>query len=219
MTNWQEKMGKKPQNKENSHDDIDAQNKSEFPKNKTENDQEGVQNQENNQSLDQNEQNLSETDILEQKLIKEQEKSAMLNDKLLRTLAEIENVRRRAKEDVEKTSNYAISGFVSDLVVVAENFFMACENMPKKEMDSSAEVKNFVIGVDMTKKELMKILEKNKVMRVFPLGENFDHNLHEAISQVDSEEQEGKVVQVIQAGYKIGNRLIRPALVGVSKGK
>jgi molecular chaperone GrpE len=153
---------------------------------------------------------------LEQKLAKSEQKASELNDKLLRSLAEIENVRRRSREEVEKASNYAISNFVTDLVVVAENFFMACDNTPKEHMDSSQEVKNFVLGIEMTKNELMKILQKNKVKRIFPLDEQFDHNFHEAISRVESEKAENTIVQVIQAGYSIGDRLIRPALVVVS---
>lgn len=200
---WQEKTGKMPKN-----DEKNAQN--------AEND---VKNQESAEENEQNDKNLSETEILQQKLLKSEEKASQLNDKLLRALAEIENVRRRSREDLEKANNYAISGFVSELVLVAENFFLACNNMPKEEMESSDKVKNFALGVDMTKKELMKILEKNKVKRIFPLNEQFNHDFHEAISQVESDEDEGVVVNVIQAGYSLGDRLLKPALVTVSKGK
>lgn len=183
---WQEKMGKKIP---------------ESPKNEE-------KMAENGEKSPENEKKLTNEEVLEQKL-------AESNDKLLRTLAELENTRRRSREEVEKASNYAISGFVGDLVVVAENFFLACQNMPESEDEV---VKNFVIGVDMTKKELMKVLERNKVQRVYPLGEQFDHNLHEAVSQVEEEGKgAGEVLQVIQAGYKLGERLLRPALVVVAK--
>lgn len=71
----------------------------------------------------------------------------------------------------------------------------------------------------MTEKELLKVLEKNQVKRIYPLNQKFDHNFHEAIAQVESDAEEGTVVQVIQAGYSIADRLIRPALVGVAKAK
>jgi molecular chaperone GrpE len=140
------------------------------------------------------------------------------NDKLLRLAAELENVRRRSKEEIEKTAKYAVSNFVSDLVLIVENFFLAADNAPQNEIDKNPQVKNFADAILMTRKELVKILEKNQVKRIFPLDEKFDHNFHEAIAQVESEKEEAIVVQVIQAGYSIADRLIRPALVSVSKG-
>lgn len=161
----------------------------------------------------------AEKNPLEEKITELEQKNSELNDKLLRTLAELDNVRRRSKEEVEKTARFAISGFVSDLVVVAENFFMASENAPKDEIEKNPAIKNYADAIVMTEKELLKILEKNQVKRIFPLNQKFDHNLHEAIAQVESEVEEGIVVQVIQAGYSISERLIRPALVGVAKNK
>jgi molecular chaperone GrpE len=141
------------------------------------------------------------------------------NDKLLRSLAEIDNVRRRSREDLEKASKYAISNFVSDLVLVTENFFMASENAPKDEINKYPAIQNYTKAIEMTEKELLKVLEKNKVLRIYPLNQDFDHNFHEAIAQIESDAKEGSVVQVIQAGYSIADRLIRPALVGVAKTK
>ncbi len=141
------------------------------------------------------------------------------NDKLLRTLAELDNVRRRSREEVEKAGKFAISGFVGDLVLVAENFFLASENAPKAEIEKNPAIKNYADAIVMTEKELLKVLEKNQVKRIYPLNQPFDHNFHEAIAQIESEASEGTVVQVIQAGYSISERLIRPALVGVAKAK
>lgn len=150
-----------------------------------------------------------------------EQKASDLNDKLLRSLAELENVRRRSKEEVSKAAKYSISNFASDLVVVVENFFLATNNAPKEEIEKSEAVKNFAQGIDMTKNELVKILEKNQIKRVFPLNEPFNHNVHEAISQIEipegSQAKSGDVLQVIQAGYSIADRLIRPALVVVAK--
>lgn len=154
---------------------------------------------------------------LEQKIAEKEQEIKDLGDKLLRSFAELDNVRRRSREEIEKTAKFAVTNFVSDLVVVAENFFMANGNAPKEEMNKNALVKNYIEAISMTEKELMKVLEKNQVKRIFPLNEQFDHNLHEAVIQIESEEKGGKIIQVIQAGYSISDRLIRPALVGVAK--
>jgi molecular chaperone GrpE len=146
-----------------------------------------------------------------------EQKNSELNDKLLRSLAEIENIRRRSKEEIEKNSKFAITNFANDLVVVVENFFLASANAPTPENIDNLPFKTFVEAMLMTQKELIKSLEKNQLFRVFPLNQQFDHNFHEAISQVVSDEDEGKIINVIQAGYRIGDRLIRPALVVVAK--
>ena len=146
-----------------------------------------------------------------------EQKNSELNDKLLRSLAEIENIRRRSKEEIEKNSKFAITNFANDLVVVVENFFLASVNAPTPENIDNLPFKTFVEAMLMTQKELIKSLEKNQLFRVFPLNQQFDHNFHEAISQVVSDEDEGKIINVIQAGYRIGDRLIRPALVVVAK--
>lgn len=161
----------------------------------------------------------AEGNPLETKIAELEQKNAELNDKLLRSLAELDNVRRRSREEVEKSAKFAISNFVNDLVLVTENFFMASENAPKAEIEKNPAIKNYADAIVMTEKELLKVLEKNQVKRIFPLNQKFDHNLHEAIAQIESEVEEGTVVQVVQAGYSISDRLIRPALVGVAKAK
>lgn len=162
---------------------------------------------------------MPEVNPLEEKIVELEQKNTELNDKLLRALAELDNVRRRSREEIEKTARFAISAFATDLVVVAENFFMASENAPKEEIEKNSAVKNYADAIVMTEKELLKILEKNQVKRIYPLNQKFDHNFHEAIAQLDSEAEEGVIIQVIQAGYSIADRLIRPALVGVAKNK
>lgn len=177
------------------------------------NSQNPSENQDSNNKSNGNEQNLIN------KIQELEQKNTELNDKLLRNLAEIENIRKRAREESDKASKYAISGFVSDLVVVCENFFMAQENSPKNEIENNSLIKNYATAIEMTQKELLKVLEKNNVKRIFPLNQDFDHNFHEAIAHIESDLKEGSVVQVIQAGYSIAERLIRPALVGVAKAK
>ncbi len=174
-------------------------------------------NQENN--IPEQEQQKSPEELLQEKITDLEQKITDLNDKLLRTLAEIDNVRRRAREELEKSTKFALSSFVSDLVVVTENFFLASENAPKAEIEKVPAIKNYADAIVMTEKELLKVLEKNQVRRIYPLNQKFDHNFHEAISQVESEAEEGTVLQVIQAGYTISDRLIRPALVAVAKPK
>ena len=142
---------------------------------------------------------------------------ASLKDKNLRLLAELDNIRRRSKEDIEKTAKYAISNFASDLVPSIENFFLASSNAPIEELEKTTNLKNYYQAIDMTHKELIKTLQKNNITRIYPINEKFNHNLHEAISRIESKEEEGIVLQVIQAGYQIGERLIKPALVSVSK--
>lgn len=177
------------------------------------NSQNPSENQDSNNKSNGNEQNLIN------KIQELEQKNTELNDKLLRNLAEIENIRKRAREESDKASKYAISGFVSDLVVVCENFFMAQENSPKNEIENNSLIKNYATAIEMTQKELLKVLEKNNVKRIFPLNQDFDHNFHEAIAHIESDSKAGSVVQVIQAGYSIAERLIRPALVGVAKAK
>jgi molecular chaperone GrpE len=185
--------------------------------------QENQQNQHNqeNKPESQNE-NIEISNIeseLKNKIIELEQKISEQNDKFLRTLAELDNVRRRAREENDKTAKFAIANFAGDLVTVAENFFMASENAPKDEIAKNPAIKNYALAIEMTEKELLKVLEKNQVKRIYPLNQDFDHNFHEAIANIESEAKEGSVVQVIQAGYSIADRLIRPALVGVAKAK
>src|SRR3989338_1743006 len=160
-----------------------------------------------------------EKNPLEEKILDLEQKNSELNDKLLRALAELDNVRRRSREELEKTAKFAISNFVSDLVMVAENFFLASENAPKDEIEKNPAIKNYADAIEMTEKELLKVLEKNQVKRIHPLNQKFDHHFHEAIAHIESDAEEGIVMQVIQAGYSIADRLIRPALVCVAKAK
>ena len=169
------------------------------------------------QNLEQENQNLTEDSA--QKISELEKTIAETNDKLLRSLAELDNVRRRSREEIEKSSKFAIFSFAADLVLVVENFFLASDNAPKAEIEKVPAIKNYADAIVMTEKELLKVLEKNQVRRIYPLNQKFDHNFHEAIAQIESEAEEGTVVQVIQAGYSISERLIRPALVGVAKPK
>jgi molecular chaperone GrpE len=191
------------ENKQNTQNTADK-NPNDSGENSVNNNEQNTENQGNEQDLELTIANLEED-------------NKNLNDKILRLAAEIDNINRRNKETLEKTSKYAISNFASDLVTVAENFYLASENLPNSDAEKSPAVKQFVEAMIMTKKELTKTLEKHGIQRIYPLGEKFDHHFHEAISRIPTEkdEEDGAVGQVIQAGYSISGRLIKPALVSV----
>jgi molecular chaperone GrpE len=145
---------------------------------------------------------------------------ADMRDRLLRTLAEMENLRKRTEREVADSRLYGVSSFARDVLGVADNMRRALETVPA-ELRASAEsaVKSLIEGVELTERELLKALEKNGVRQFTPQGEKFDPNLHQAMFEVpDASVPAGSVVQVMQPGYMIGERVLRPALVGVSKG-
>ena len=146
--------------------------------------------------------------------------SAELKDKVLRTLAEMENLRRRTEREVADARTYGIAGFARDVLGIADNMQRALD-AARQELGGSTDpgVKTLLEGVELTERELLKALEKNGVKRFDPQGEKFDPNLHQAMYEVPDESvPSGMVMQVIQPGYMIGERILRPALVAVSKG-
>ena len=146
--------------------------------------------------------------------------SAELRDKVLRTLAEMENLRRRTEREVADARTYGIAGFARDVLGIADNMQRALD-AARQELGGSTDpgVKTLLEGVELTERELLKALERNGVKRFDPHGEKFDPNLHQAMYEVpDASVPYGMVMQVIQPGYMIGERILRPALVAVSKG-
>lgn len=143
---------------------------------------------------------------------------ADVKDRLLRTLAEMENLRKRTEREVADSRLYGIATFARDVLTVADNMHRALEALAP-ELRADANGKTLIEGVELTERELLKTLEKNGVRRFEPQGEKFDPNVHQAMYEVpDASVPAGSVVQVVQAGYMIGDRVLRPALVGVSKG-
>jgi len=141
-------------------------------------------------------------------------------DRLLRTLAEMENMRKRTEREVADSRIYAITAFARDILTVADNMHRAMQALDD-ELRAKADtgVKALLDGVELTERELMNALEKHGVKRIEPLGQKFDPNRHQAMYEVeDPSVPSGSVVQVVQAGYLIGERVLRPALVAVSKG-
>lgn len=148
------------------------------------------------------------------------QEAAELKNKLLRALAEMENLRRRTEREVIDARLYGIASFARDVLGVADNMRRALETVPP-EMRTAADmgINALIDGVELTERELLKVLEKNGVKKFDPLGQKFDPNVHQAMYEVpDDTVPAGTVAQVVQAGYMIGDRMLRPALVAVAKG-
>jgi molecular chaperone GrpE len=154
----------------------------------------------------------------DQELAAAKQEAAQLKDQLLRALAEAENVRRRAQREREDAAKYAIANFARDVLQVSDNLHRALEAIPAAALAADEALKNLHEGVSATERQLDAALERQQVKRVWPMGEKFDANLHQAMFEVPTADQApGTVVQVMQAGYTIHDRLLRPALVGVAK--
>jgi molecular chaperone GrpE len=143
---------------------------------------------------------------------------AEYKDRLLRALAETENVRRRAQREREDASKYAIAGFAKDLLSAADNLRRALESLPEAQAKDER-TRSLIAGVAATERELLGVFERHGIKRIDPKGECFDHNLHQAIFETERPDQpNGSVVEVLQPGYVLHDRLLRPAMVGVAKG-
>jgi molecular chaperone GrpE len=145
---------------------------------------------------------------------------AEMKDRLLRTLAEMENLRKRTEREVTDARLYGVASFARDVLGVADNIRRALDAVPPEaRANAQAGMKALVDGVELTERELLKALEKNGVRQFTPHGEKFDPNVHQAMYEVpDPSVPAGSIVQVMQPGYMIGERVLRPALVAVSKG-
>ena len=145
---------------------------------------------------------------------------ADLRDRWMRSLAEMENLRRRTEREVADARTYGIAGFARDMVAVADNVRRGLDAVPAELRDGGDNAINALLeGMELTERELLKGFDKHNIKKIEPLGVKFDPNLHQAMYEVpDSSVPAGSVVQVVQAGYTIGDRILRPALVGVSKG-
>lgn len=142
---------------------------------------------------------------------------AEMKDQLLRALADAENTRRRAQKEREDTAKYAVGNFAKEMLGVADNFARAMEAIPKDVKDPV--VKNLVAGVEATERQLRGVMERFGIKEMEPLGEVFDPNFHRVMMEVDDPDQPpGTVVQILQPGYTIHDRLLREALVAVAKG-
>jgi len=139
-------------------------------------------------------------------------------DRMLRALADVENTRRRAVRETDEARKYAVTGFARELLEVADNLARALQSVPAEAREND-QVKPLVEGVELTQKSLAACFERQKITRVEPAaGDRFDHNQHQAMFEIETTDHEtGSVVQVMQPGYVIADRLLRPAMVGVAK--
>jgi len=146
--------------------------------------------------------------------------AADMKDRLLRTLAEMENLRRRTDKEVADARTYGVTNFARDILAVADNMERALKALDDEiRTKADAGLKALLDGVELTERELIKVMEKHGVRRLEPAGQKFDPNLHQAMLEVpDPSVPSGTVVQVMQPGYTIGERVLRPALVGIAKG-
>jgi molecular chaperone GrpE len=138
-------------------------------------------------------------------------------DRALRALAEVENTRRRARREREEATKYAVTGFARDLLSAADNLRRALDSLPEAEI-SDPRTRSLLEGVAATERELLGVFERHGIRRIDPKGEPFDHNFHQAIFEAEAPGRPaGTVVEVLQPGYVLHDRLLRPAMVGVAK--
>ncbi|PST27054.1 nucleotide exchange factor GrpE [Mesorhizobium plurifarium] len=146
--------------------------------------------------------------------------NAELRDKYLRLAAEMDNLRRRTERDVKDAKSYSVAGFARDMLAVSDNLRRALDAIPADAREAGdAGLKALIEGVEMTERSMLAALERHGVKQLDPAGQKFDPNFHQAMFEVpNTEVPNNTVVQVVQAGYTIGERVLRPAMVGVAKG-
>ena len=145
-------------------------------------------------------------------------KNDELKDQLMRTLAESENLRKRTIKDVDQAKKYSHISFVRDLVSSVDNFKRALDSLPEDKADLPEPIKNLIIGLEIVEKEINSTFEKHNLKQISPLGEKFDYNFHQAMFEVPTNDTDpGIVIEVSQIGYLLYDRLVRPAMVGISK--
>ena len=144
---------------------------------------------------------------------------AASKDRLLRLAAEMENLRKRTDREKAEATLYAASNFARDLLTVADNLGRALQALPAEERDHAGTIeKNLIIGVEATERELLNVFQRHGIRKIETVGAKFDPNFHQAIFEVPtSEKPPGIVMQELQSGYQVGERCLRPAMVGVSK--
>jgi molecular chaperone GrpE len=145
-------------------------------------------------------------------------KVAETTDKMLRALAEAENTRRRAERERQDTAKFSVSSFARDLLTVSDNLRRALNAIPAGERDRNEQLKSIFTGVEATERELLRVFESNGIKKIDPLNQKFDPNLHEVLFEAPAEgKPSGTIIQVVEPGYMIHERLLRPARVGVAK--
>jgi molecular chaperone GrpE len=156
---------------------------------------------------------------LDEQIKRAEAEVADLKDRLLRALAETENVRRRAERERTDATKYGVTQLARDLLDVADNLRRAIDSLPEAQVRDDA-TRNLLAGVAATERALLASFERHGIKRIDPKGERFDHNFHQAIFEAENTgKPAGTVVEVLQPGYVLHDRLLRPAMVGVAKGE
>ena len=189
-------------------------------------DKEEIVEKEVNEYDEENEQDegLDNQEDLTEKLNLDEEKISLnaqisdLKDQLLRTMAESENIRKRTLKEVEQAKKYSHISFIRDLVSSVDNLKRALDSVPDDKNDLPEPITNLILGLEIVEKEIVTTLERHNIKQISPLGEKFDYNFHQAMFEVPTNKSEsGVVVEVSQNGYLLYERLVRPAMVGISK--
>lgn len=141
-----------------------------------------------------------------------------LKEQVLRCLADQENLRKRMARELDDARVYAITGFARDLLSVSDNLARALDSVKAQDAITPDAIAAFIQGVEMTEKEILTVFERVGIQKIHPLGDRFNHEHHQAMFELESDQPPQTVVQVLQSGYVLKNRLLRPAMVGVSKG-
>ena len=169
----------------------------------------------------------SQIKVSDKKIQKNQDKKVIeelktklknVEDKLLRELAENDNLRKRHEQELSDSHKFSIKNFSLDILTVSDNFQRAIHSIPKNDLEKSTVLKNLVVGLESVEKEMHVVFERNGVKPFESMNEVFDPELHQAVSYKNSDKKSGVIIEEMQKGYKIANRLLRPAMVTVSKG-
>ena len=169
----------------------------------------------------------SQIKVSDKKIQKNQDKKVIeelktklknVEDKLLRELAENDNLRKRHEKELSDSYKFSIKNFSLDILTVSDNFQRAIHSIPKNDLEKSTVLKNLVVGLESVEKEMHVVFERNGVKPFESMNEIFDPELHQAVSYKNSDKKSGVIIEEMQKGYKIANRLLRPAMVTVSKG-
>jgi molecular chaperone GrpE len=158
-------------------------------------------------------------DERDEEIIVLKEEAAALKDRLLRMAAEMENLRKRTEREKAEATLYAATNFARDLLSVADNLGRALQALPEEERERAGEIEtNLIAGVEVTERELLNVFQRHGIRRIEAVGQKFDPNFHQAMFEVPTNEKPpGTVMQELQSGYAVGERCLRPSLVGVSK--
>jgi molecular chaperone GrpE len=162
---------------------------------------------------------ILEADPRDDEIASLKEEVAATKDRMLRLAADMENLRKRTEREKAEATLYAASNFARDLLSVADSLNRAQASVPDElKLSSDVVVKNFFTGIEMTERELLSVFQRHNIRKIETVGQKFDPNYHQAMFEVPSDEHPpGTVMQEVQSGYAVGERCLRPALVGVSK--